>query len=69
MKNLTLHTLDVSSNMLEANCTESWNNTQCLGVFSLRVLDFSDNQSMGDASVFHLLSALKNKVNSDGGVT
>jgi hypothetical protein len=43
MKNITMHTLDVSNNMLEANCTESWNNTQCLGLFSLRVLDFSDN--------------------------
>jgi hypothetical protein len=43
MKNITMHTLDVSSNMLEANCTESWNNIQCLGLFSLRVLDFSDN--------------------------
>jgi len=69
MKNFTLHTLDVSSNMLEVNCTESWNNTQCLGLFSLRVLDFSDNQSMGDVSVFHLLSALKNKVDADGRVT
>jgi len=68
MKNLTLHTLDVSSNMLEANCTESWNNTQCLGLFSLKVLDFSDNQSMGDVSVYHLLSALKNRVDADGGV-
>jgi Ran GTPase-activating protein (RanGAP) involved in mRNA processing and transport len=49
-KSRCLDHLDLSRNRFNQNCFGNWQD--CLGIFYLRSLDLSDNQDMGDESVF-----------------
>jgi hypothetical protein len=67
-KNQTISSINLSGNFLPASCMESWSSSQCLGLFTLKSLDLSNNPQLGDLSVLQVLHGLKNKIKTNGKV-